>query len=157
VFDACISPGRQLLQALGLTGNQMRAVISLSDSIEAQEVIELYKANFWSSAERPDQLLPALRNSHSLVTARLHGNLVGLANAISDGHLVAYFPHMLVHPGHQRRGIGRQLMQVLLAKYQGFHQLMLTADGDAIAFYESMGFSRAGRTVPMWVYAGTEH
>ena len=32
---------------------------------------------------------------------------------------------------------------------------MLTADGDAAAFYEAMGFARAGRTVPMWIYAGT--
>jgi hypothetical protein len=41
-------------------------------------------------------------------------------------------------------------MQALLDRYKGFHQLMLAADGDAIAFYESMGFSRAGKTVPMW-------
>jgi GNAT superfamily N-acetyltransferase len=135
----------------------MRTVISLSDCIETDEVIALYKANLWSSADKPDQLLPALRESHSLVTARINGELVGLANAISDGYLVAYFPHMLVHPDHQRKGIGRQLMEALLAKYKRFHQLMLTADGDAIAFYESMGFSRAGRTVPMWVYSGTEH
>ena len=28
---------------------------------------------------------------------------------------------------------------------------------EVVAFYESMGFARAGKTVPMWVYAGTEH
>jgi GNAT superfamily N-acetyltransferase len=147
----------RLAQTLGLTGNQMRITISLTDSIDQSEVIALYKANQWSSAEKPDQLIPALRNSHSLVTARVDGALVGLANAISDGHLVAYFPHMLVHPNHQRQGIGRKMMLALLAKYEGFHQLMLTADGEAVLFYESMGFSRAGKTVPMWVYSGTEH
>lgn len=135
----------------------MQATISLSDAIEADEVVALYKANAWSSAEKPTQLLAALRNSHSLATARIDGELVGLANAISDGHLVVYFPHMLVHPQHHRQGIGRLLMQALLAKYQGFHQLMLTADGDATSFYEAMGFTRAGSTIPMWIYAGTEH
>jgi GNAT superfamily N-acetyltransferase len=135
----------------------MQATISLSDSIEADEVVALYKANAWSSAEKPVQLLAALRNAHSLATARIDGELVGLANAISDGHLVVYFPHMLVHPRHQRRGIGRQLMQALLTRYEGFHQLMLTADGDATPFYEAMGFTRAGKTTPMWIYAGTEH
>lgn len=135
----------------------MQATISLSDAIEADEVVALYKANAWSSAEKPTQLLAALRNSHSLATARIDGELVGLANAISDGHLVVYFPHMLVHPQHHRQGIGRLLMQALLAKYQSFHQLMLTADGDTTSFYEAMGFTRAGSTIPMWIYAGTEH
>lgn len=135
----------------------MPALISLQDTIETAEVIALYQANGWSSAHKPEQLLLALRHSHALVTARVDGQLVGLANAISDGHLVVYFPHMLVHPQHQRQGIGRQLMEALLARYQGFHQLMLTADGDAVGFYERLGFTRAGRTEPMWIYAGNDH
>ena len=135
----------------------MQPVISLNDAIEPNEIVDLYRANNWSSGEKPELLLPALRDSHSLVTARLDSRLVGIGNAISDGHLVVYFPHMLVHPSHHGHGIGRQMMDALLTKYKGFHQLMLTADGEAVKFYERMGFVRAGKTVPMWVYAGTEH
>jgi GNAT superfamily N-acetyltransferase len=131
--------------------------ISLRDKISEPEVITIYKGNGWSSAEKPEQLLSALRNSHTLVTARIEGRLVGLGNAISDGHLVVYFPHLLVHPDFQRRGIGRGLMGALLERYRGFHQLMLTSDGDASSFYEAMGFERAGKTVPMWIYAGDDH
>ena len=83
--------------------------------------------------------------------------LVGLGNAISDGHLVVYFPHLLVHPEYQGRGIGSTLMRALMAKYQGFHQQALLADGRAIAFYQRMGFIRAGRTEPMWIFDGDEH
>ncbi len=135
----------------------MLPAVSLSDTIGIEEVLELYRANIWSSAEKPNELLAALRNSHALVTARLNGKLVGIGNAISDGYLVVYFPHMLVHPDHQRQGIGRLMMGRLLERYRDFHQLMLAADAEAVQFYESLGFSRAGRTVPMWVYAGTEH
>ncbi|WP_309678711.1 GNAT family N-acetyltransferase [Polaromonas sp.] len=135
----------------------MLPAVSLSDTIGIEEVLELYRANIWSSAEKPNELLAALRNSHALVTARLNGKLVGIGNAISDGYLVVYFPHMLVHPDHQRQGIGRLMMGRLLERYRDFHQFMLAADGEAVQFYESLGFSRAGRTVPMWVYAGTEH
>lgn len=135
----------------------METVISLNDTIDTDEVVSLYCANNWSSGAKPELLLPALRNSHALVTARIDRRLVGLGNAISDGYLVAYFPHMLVHPDYQGRGIGRQMMETLLARYRGFHQLMLTADGDAAGFYERMGLVRAGQTVPMWIYAGTEH
>ena len=41
--------------------------------------------------------------------------------------------------------------------YNSFHQQMLTADGEAIEFYKALGFERAGKTEPMWVYSGTEH
>ena len=131
--------------------------ISLSDRIETDEVIAIYRANGWSSAEKPAELLAALRNSHGLATARIGGRLVGLGNAISDGHLVVYYPHLLVHPDFQGRGVGKKLMEALQTKYRGFHQQMLTADGKAIEFYRKMGFACAGKTEPMWIYAGRDH
>lgn len=135
----------------------MNLVVSLEDNIETDEVVELYKANGWSSAEKPDQLIPALKNSDSLVTARVSGKLVGIGNAISDGSLVVYYPHMLVHPDYQGKGIGRAMMERLQQKYTSFHQQMLVADGKAIDFYSALGFKRAGKTEPMWVYDGNDH
>lgn len=135
----------------------MQAEISMHDQIETEEVLEVYRSNGWSSAEKPKDLMAALRNSHSLVTARIDGKLVGLGNAISDGHLVVYFPHMLVHPEYQGKGIGKQMMKAMLNKYASFHQLMLTADGQAIEFYKCLGFERAGSTESMWIYTGAEH
>lgn len=131
--------------------------IAFDDDIGEAEVLDLYRANKWSAADKPAQLLAGLRNSHSLVTARVDGELAGLANALSDGHLVVYFPHVLVSPGFHGRGIGKKMMQALLDKYGGFHQLMLTADGDSVDFYKRLGFVRAGRTEPLWIYQGTEH
>lgn len=135
----------------------MTLKITINDQIETIEVINLYRLNHWSSADKPELLMQALRNSHSLVTARLEGQLVGIGNAISDGCLVVYYPHMLVHPEFQRQGVGRQMMQALQKVYAGFHQQMLTADNDALLFYKSLGFERAGKTEPMWIYAGNEH
>jgi len=135
----------------------MNIEIEINGKISEFEVVELYKANEWSSAEKPAQLLAALRNSHSLVTARESGRLVGIGNAISDGYLVVYYPHMLVHPEFQGNGIGRKMMKTLKSIYSGFHQQILTADGDAIDFYKALGFERAGKTESMWIYAGNEH
>ena len=130
--------------------------ISFEDTIEANEVIEIYKANEWASANRPTELVKALRNSHSLVTARKNGKLVGLANAISDGYLVVYYPHMLIHPDYHGQGIGRDIMQAMFERYESFHQQMLTAVVEAVGFYEKVGFVRAGQTVPMWIYEGND-
>jgi len=135
----------------------MDVIISLDDEIEIDEVKNLYALNNWSSAENPDVLIKALRNSDSLVTARISGVLLGIGNAISDGFLVVYYPHLLVHPDHQGKGIGKAMMQALKIKYSDFHQQMLSADEKAVKFYESCGFKKAGRTQSMWVYEGKEH
>lgn len=64
---------------------------------------------------------------------------------------------VLVLPQFHRHGVGRKMMASMLERYSDFHQLMLTADGEAVGFYKSLGFVRAGRTEPMWIYAGKEH
>jgi GNAT superfamily N-acetyltransferase len=135
----------------------MKVSISVNDTISEDEVIELYKANEWSSADKPGELLAALNNSHTLVTARNAGKLVGIGNAISDGHLVVYYPHMLVHPNYQGNGIGRKMMEAMQSIYGEFHQQMLVADGEAVKFYQALGFERAGKTEAMWIYSGNEH
>ena len=102
-------------------------------------------------------MIKALKNSHSLVLAYYDRTLIGLGNAISDGFLVVYYPHLLVHPDFQGQGIGKMIVAKLQRKYAGFHQQMLVADGRAIDFYAKCGFKRAGQTEPMWIYQGDEH
>lgn len=122
-----------------------------------ESVLTLYRANEWSSAQKPEVLHKALLASHSLFTAWDGIKLIGLGNAISDGHLVVYYPHLLVLPGYQGRGIGTELMHRLMARYEGFHQHMIVADGRALDFYRKCGFERAGKTESMWIYAGHDH
>jgi GNAT superfamily N-acetyltransferase len=128
-----------------------------SRTLPVEGVLTLYRANGWSAAAKPDLLMKALANSHSLVTAWDGKRLVGLGNAISDGHLVVYYPHLLVLPLYQGQGIGTQLMQLLMARYASFHQQILVADGRSLEFYRKLNFARAGQTEPMWIYAGTDH
>lgn len=135
----------------------MNIEYSFSDKIEESEIVDLYEANGWSSAKKPIELLAALRNSHSLLTARLGSEIVGLGNALSDGYLVVYYPHLIILPRHQRKGIGSEIMKRMKEKYGHLHQQILVADGGALEFYEAMGFIRSGQTQPMWIYHGDEH
>ena len=96
-------------------------------------------------------------NSDTLVTAWENKKLVGLGNAISDGYLVVYHPHLLVHPDDQGKGIDKMIFDKMQEKYSNFHMQMLTADGKAIDFYKKNGFERAGQIEPMWIYKGNEH
>jgi len=125
--------------------------------IPLSDVLLIYRANGWSAAEKPELLHKALLNSETLISAWDGKKLVGLGNAISDGHLVVYYPHLLVLPAYHGRGIGREIMRRLRQRYERFHQHMLVAEATAVNFYERIGFVRAGRTVPMWIYAGGDH
>ena len=130
---------------------------STHKDIEVDQLRQLYLANDWSSGRIPTALHRALQNSHSVVSAWDEGMLVGVGNAISDGFLVVYYPHLLVHPDYQKKGIGKQIMQKLQQTYEGLHMQMLVSEADAIAFYEKCGFTRAGDTQPMWIYKGDDH
>jgi len=135
----------------------MSIKISETKDIEREKIIALYKANGWSAAEKPDELHQALINSHSLITAWDGDRLVGLGNAISDGYLVVYYPHLLVHPEYQGKGIGKMIVARMQEIYRAFHMQILVADGKAVDFYERVGFVRAGKTQPMWIYKGNDH
>ncbi len=135
----------------------MEIEIKETREIPREQLLELYRLNGWSSAEKPELLYKALTHSHSLISAWIDRKLVGVANAISDGYLVVYYPHMLVHPGFQGKGIGRKMMKAMQEKYAGYHQQILVADGRAIEFYKKCGFEKAGRTESMWIYHGNDH
>jgi len=137
--------------------NAVRVRYRSTKSLPKAEVLRLYRSVQWSAARKPDRLMRALKSSHSVVTAWVKGSLVGLGNALSDGSLVVYYPHMLVLPEFQGRGIGRELMRRLMKRYRGFHQHILIAEAQAISFYRKCGFKRAGKTDPMWVFRGREH
>ena len=135
----------------------MEIRLSETRNIKRENIIVLYRANGWSAAEKPDELYNALMNSHALITAWDGDRLVGLGNAISDGFLVVYYPHLLIHPEYQGKGIGKKIVAKMQEKYVGFHMQMLVADGKAIEFYKRLGFVRAGKTEPLWIYSGSEH
>jgi GNAT superfamily N-acetyltransferase len=136
----------------------MSAIVYKDDKVLPQDpVVTLYRALKWSSADKPDQLLKALANSHTVVTAWDGDRLVGLGNAISDGILVVYYPHLLVQPEYQGQGIGTEIVRRMQARYEGFHQQAVLADGRAAEFYRKVGFTPAGSCQAMWIYEGHDH
>ena len=142
-----------------LVGKNAVDDIRFSDAkvLPRQAVISLYRSLGWSSAEKPDALLAALANSHAVVSAWDGSELVGLGNTLSDGHLVVNYPHLLVRPEYQGKGIGKRIVERLKANYDDIHMHILVSDEKAVAFFERAGFVKAGRTQSMWIYEGGEH
>jgi len=126
-----------------------------------EQVLALYRSVGWSVyAQDPPKLLGALEGSSSLVCAWDADQLVGLARAVSDGHTIVYIQDILVDPSHQRRGIGRALVQQLLNRYEHVRQKVLLTDDrpEQLAFYASLGFSntRELRKTPLNAFVRIE-
>ncbi|WP_175419312.1 GNAT family N-acetyltransferase [Glutamicibacter creatinolyticus] len=110
------------------------------------EVVALYDAVGWGAyTDQPDILLQVLAASLHTVTAWDQTRLVGLARVVGDGQTICYLQDVLVHPDHQRRGLGRRLVLEVLRPYARVRQTVLLTDADpALAsFYRALGFHRA--------------
>ena len=108
------------------------------------ELVALYDSVDWTNYTRdPLRLYDAVGRSLRVVSARLDEQLIGLARIVGDGLTIVYVQDILVHPNHQRGGIGRRLLAEALAPYEDVRQKVLITDDEARqrAFYESMGFT----------------
>lgn len=135
----------------------MNIRLAEGEGLDKAQVVALYLANHWNAGFKPEQLYSGLLNSHSLITAYDGPRLIGLGNALSDGHLFVYYPHLLILPEYQGKGIGKMIMTKMQERYSHLHMQMLTADDKSIDFYARLGFKRAGKMEPMWIYDGDEH
>ncbi|MGT2965068.1 GNAT family N-acetyltransferase [Streptococcus acidominimus] len=111
--------------------------------LDMKAVLALYEAVEWSNyTEQAGMLEQALKNSLQVIAAFDEEKLVGLIRAVGDGYSIVFVQDILVLPDYQRMGIGRQLMESLLAIYPNIYQLhLLTGKEEKTkAFYESLGF-----------------
>lgn len=112
-------------------------------SLDIEEVLSLYNSVGWSAyTDDSVALNSALRGSATIVEARDDSELVGIARVISDNASICYLQDVLVHPDHQRRGIGRALVIEALGHYPHVRQKVLITDDEPAqkAFYESLGY-----------------
>ena len=128
-------------------------VVDVDEQVPTQdEVLPLYEAVGWTAYTRdPEALVRALAGSSLVLTARDDdGTLVGLLRVVSDGATIAYVQDVLVHPDHQRTGIGGRLLDAALDRYRHVRQVVLLTDAEPgqRAYYESRGFVEAHDVQP---------
>jgi GNAT superfamily N-acetyltransferase len=100
-------------------------------SPEPGELARLYESVGWTAyTDDLDALSRAVANSTFVVTARVDGQLVGLARAISDDVSVVYVQDVLVDPTSQRQGVGRQLLERCLDRFSHVRQRVLLTDDE---------------------------
>ncbi|GAB3273115.1 hypothetical protein GCM10027562_42820 [Arthrobacter pigmenti] len=123
--------------------NDSRVRLASATSVALRDLVRLYAAVGWTTyTKAPESLAAAISGSSYVITARMDGELVGLARAISDNATICYIQDILVDPAHQRSGLGRQLVETILGQYSDVREkVLITDDERQRAFYESLGFS----------------
>ena len=90
----------------------------------------------------PDTHRRAFENSHTVVFVyERQGELVGVGRAICDGAYQAAVYDVAVLPGYQGRGLGRLIMERIMARLSGCSVILYAAPGKE-DFYRRLGFGK---------------
>lgn len=103
-----------------------------------------------------------LPNTWFAVTIQQDGRAVGMGRVIGDGGTAFQITDMAVEPGHQGKGLGKQIMAALVDHINTHAPdsayISLIADGDAQHLYAKFGFEPVTpRSIGMalWLKPGT--
>lgn len=119
--------------------------------IQIDQLQTLFLSVNWDSGNHPQKLAQAMASSHCVYTAWHKGRLVGLMSVISDGHMVAYIPYLVVQPEYQGQRIGSHLINLFRNDYKDVMNKVLVAYDTAVGFYERCGFGRGEDKSPMFI------
>jgi GNAT superfamily N-acetyltransferase len=86
-----------------------------------------------------DRVRKMLAGSNMIVTARENGAIVGVLRGVSDGEWVCYVADLAVHAEHQKKGIGKRLLETCKDILGPGMVLILAAFPEAETFYRQLG------------------
>ena len=124
----------------------MTAIIfRIGNDLDLDDLIELYAATSLG-VRRPltDRAAMAdmLRHANLIVTAWEGTLLVGVSRSLTDFSFVAYLSDLAVRESHQRRGLGRKLIQRTRQAVGPQCKLVLLSAPIAVDYYPKLGFTQ---------------
>jgi ribosomal protein S18 acetylase RimI-like enzyme len=75
---------------------------------------------------------------------------VAAGRALADGLDCAYIADVAVHPDHQGRGLGQQVIRQLVELSEGHKKIILYANPGTEGFYAGLGFLRMRTAMAIW-------
>lgn len=96
-------------------------------------------ADAFDNGRSPEELRRSFEQSFATVVVYAQDRIIGTARALSDGICNAYVVDVWTFTPYRRRGIARAMMKTLESRLEGQHIALFSSD--AVAFYQSLGFS----------------
>lgn len=110
---------------------------------------DLFVSVGWGKAEEYDlgSLQASLDGMSRIYSAYDGVGLVGIARVLSDGQTVTQLIDVVVSPSHQKQGVGRKLVMMMLKEYSHTAIYADSFEGNA-AFFQSCGlFNKTGKLI----------
>ncbi|MEU2764348.1 MULTISPECIES: GNAT family N-acetyltransferase [unclassified Streptomyces] len=111
--------------------------------LDLDEVLRVYRESGLGErrpVDETERMAAMVRNANLVVTARVDGELVGIARSVSDFAYVTYLSDIAVVRAHQRSGIGRELIDATRKEAPQAKIVLLSAPA-ATAYYPHIGFA----------------
>lgn len=117
-------------------------VIKNTKDVSPQKVLDLYLDVGWSY-RRPDKIQKAIDNSMLVTSIWKRDELVAVARAVGDNTFNATIWDVAVRKSLQRKGIGRLLIQSMIAelKEKDIPLITLYTECTKKNFYSKLGFT----------------
>ena len=119
-------------------------IYKYENNIDKNQLIKLFESVGWKTAEYPNRLYNAIKNSDYVMTVWDGENLVGLISAITDGYINVFITYLLVRPDYQKIGLGKIMMNDFIKRFEGFGRRILTTELDKEEYYKKFGFNIEG-------------
>jgi ribosomal protein S18 acetylase RimI-like enzyme len=122
----------------------MAVTIKEGAVIEPAALQTLYEHAPWARGREADGIRAMLAGSDYHFSAWDDGRLIGFARVLTDGIYRATLWDVVVHPDYQRRGVGEELMNRIMAHptLSKVEKFWLNTR-DKFSFYEKFGFVRS--------------
>ena len=115
-----------------------------------ESYFELFESTGWNTEYKlnKEELYRTLSNSYYFVSAYSENRLVGFGRIQSDGILHAMIYDMIVHPAFQFKGIGTNILNLLIKKCldENIRDIQLFCAEGKRSFYEKISVCLATRT-----------
>ncbi|MCL2409009.1 MAG: GNAT family N-acetyltransferase [Oscillospiraceae bacterium] len=115
-----------------------------------KELQDLFLSVGWISGNHPEKLAEAMKNSGAVFSAWDGDKLIGLINVLDDSIMTAYVHFLLVNPEYHGKGIGKELLRLVMEKYKDYLRILLLSEENATGFYHSSGFVADKTTTAMF-------
>jgi ribosomal protein S18 acetylase RimI-like enzyme len=106
-----------------------------------RQAAALFAAVGWGARDKED-VRAAFSRSTFKAFAFDAGELIGFARTIDDGKFYATIVDVVVSPAHQRRGVGRALVEDIQERLNEFLVVTLTAAPEVQPFYRKLGWRK---------------